>query len=82
MHLPNYPFQLEPNNQDREILDREMRVTSVKMWKDDAKTKAASKNISRNTAKLLNNAPIPIKNVLTISSAKNEIRKYCRTFEL
>ena len=48
----NYPFQLEPNNTAILNNDRVLRLTYVKLWKDFAKSKAASKNISRDSAKL------------------------------
>ena len=59
-----------------------MRTTSIKEWKDDYKTKAASENVSRDTARLWNNAPTVIKMALSLSKAKSEIKKYVRTLEI
>ena len=49
--------------------------SSIQIWKDDAKFKAASESFSRDTAKLWNNAPIKIKNAPNLSCAKREIKK-------
>ena len=39
----------------------DIRSTSSKMWKDEAKSKAAIESFSSDTAKLWNNAPLTIK---------------------
>ena len=78
----DYPFQLEQNNPTKIHCEREMRSTTVKLWKDEARTRAASESISRDCAKLWNNAPTTIKNAPTLSCAKKEIKIYCRSFEL
>ena len=74
-HITSYPFQLEENNPNRQVSDRSVRPNTTKMWKDSAKSKAASESISIDCAKLWNNAPEEIKNASTIFSAKREIKK-------
>ena len=56
----HYPIQLEPNNRGREDFGRKIRSTSIKIWKHEANTKAASESFSRGTAKLWNNAPMKV----------------------
>ena len=51
-----------------------MRITTVKLWKDEARTRAASESISRYRAKLWNNAPTTIKNAPTLSCAKRKTK--------
>ena len=53
-------------------IGRSIRVTSIKMWKDDSKSKAASESIGRDSAKLWNTVPINTKSAPTLSSAKRE----------
>ena len=62
-----FPIQLESNIQGREDHGRNIRASSIKIWKDDAKSKAASESFSRDTAKLWNNEPIGIKNAPNLS---------------
>ena len=54
---------------------------TIKIWKDTAKTKAASESISIDCAKLWNNAPTEVKNAPTLWAAKKAIKKHCRQFE-
>ena len=74
INIEQYPIQPESNIQGRNI-----RPSSIKVWKDDAKSKAASESVSRDTAKLWNNAPIALKNAPNLSCAKREIKKYCKS---
>ena len=78
----NYPLKLEPNNPDRAITERELRPSSVKLWKDDAKSVAAKVSFSRDTAKLWNNASEGIKNAISLNTAKKEIKSFCRLLPL
>ena len=55
---------------------------AAKLWKDFAKSKAASESIGIDCAKLWNNAPMEIKNATTINGAKREIKKFCRLLEI
>ena len=57
-------------------------LTAIKEWKDDCKTKAASESVSRDTARLWNNAPTVIKEARTLNQAKTETKKYVRTLEI
>ena len=77
--VPNYPFQLEKNNPDRVETGRAVRTTSLKEWRDDSKSKAASESVSRDTVRLWNSAPTSINNANTLNRAKIEIKKYCKT---
>ena len=60
---------------------REVRTSTTKIWKDHAKSKAASESIGLYAAKLWNNAPISITSAQTLSGARREIKKYCKTVE-
>ena len=82
VNITNYPFQMEKNNPERINIGREIRTTSIKEWKDDCKTKAASESVSRDTARLWNNAPTVIKEARTLNQAKTETKKYVRTLEI
>ena len=81
-HISSYPFQLEENNPNRHETDRIVRPKTTKMWKDYAKTKAASESIGIDCAKLWNNAPLDIKNATTLYGAKIGIKKFCRLIEI
>ena len=78
-NIEQYPLKLEPNNPNRQDTDRVIRMSSIKLWKDDAKTVAAKLSFSRDTARLWNIAPEAIKQASTLNIAKNEIKKYCNT---
>ena len=79
MNLTDYPVQLEDNPLQRNTNDREVRATTMKLWKDDTRVAVAKESFVRDAAKLWNNAPSSIKNAKTLYSAKNEIKKFCKT---
>ena len=81
-HIEAYPLKLEQNNPNRAENDRVIRDSSIKKWKDDARSVAAKISFSRDSARLWNRAPIGIKNALTLSSAKKEIKSFCDTLEV
>ena len=60
---------------------RSVRPNTTKLWKDHAKTKAASESFSIDSAKLWNNAQAEITGALTLYGATREIKKYCKTLE-
>ena len=80
IHIDQYPLKLEPNNPHRTETDRVVRTTSIKQWKDDAKSVAAKVSFSRDAAKLWNHAPEAVKHATSKLKAKTEIKKYCGTF--
>ena len=80
-NINNYPFKLEANNPNRCDGDRIVRASTTKKWKDMSKSKAASVSISRDCAKLWNNAPADIINAKSLCEAKRLIKKYSRTLE-
>ena len=53
-----------------------MRMSSIKMWKDDSKSRAASESMSRDTARLWNTVPDSIKTAKTLCGAKRLIKLY------
>ena len=82
IHVPNYPFQMIPNNINISNADRELRPTSIKVWKDFAKSKVVCESHCIDTAKLWNSATQEIKNACTIGIAKSAIKKFARTLEI
>ena len=81
-HIDSYPFKLEECHANRQVLDRSVRPTTTRKWKDYASSKAARESISIDCAKLWNNAPAEIINARNLSCAKREIKKYCKSIEL
>ena len=81
-NIEHYPLKLEPNNPNRAVTDRAIRVSSVKVWKDDARSVAAKLSFSRDSAKLWTAAPDKIKNATSLSIAKNEIKSFCNLLEI
>ena len=77
LNIHQYPLKLEPNNPNRAVTDREVRVSSLKAWKDDAKSGAAKMSFSRDTARIWNTASSTIKNAVSLYTAKIEIKKFC-----
>ena len=73
---------MEPANTSQIQSDRQLRPTSIKRWKDTAKTKTGTNSFSIDTAKIWNNCPEAIKQAKSIGIAKSEIKKYCKSFEL
>ena len=73
---------MEECNPNRQEQERSIRQTTTKKWKDYALTKAARESISIDCAKLWNNAPAVIKNAPTLTSAKREIKKFCKSLEM
>ena len=82
IHITSYPFQLEESNPNRLDLERSVRSTTTKKWKDFAVSKATRESISIDCAKLWNNAPEVIKNTPTLTGARREIKKFCRLLEV
>ena len=81
-NIERYPLKLEPNNPFKTDSERVIRTSSIKLWKDEAKTAAAKMSFSRECARLWNMAPDPIKHAKTLGNAKNEIKKFCKLLEL
>ena len=73
---------METVSANQNLTDRQLRPTSIKIWKDNAKTKTGTNSFSIDTAKIWNNCPEAIKHASSIGIAKNEIKKYCKSFEL
>ena len=73
---------MEENITNKNCTDRVLRPTSIKMWKDNAKTKTATNSFSIDTAKIWNNCPEVIKQAKSIGIAKSEIKKYSETLEI
>ena len=82
VHIANYPFRMEHNNVNQIQTSRTLRPSSIKLWKDNAKTKAGQNSFSVDTAKLWNNCPDVIKTACSIGIAKKEIKHYCKSLEL
>ena len=81
-NLNNYPVQLEPNSTGQSVSDRAVRPSTSRKWNQDTKFFAAKECFSRNTAKIWNSAPSNIRTSKNINSAKNEIKKYCKTLPI
>ena len=60
--------------------DRVIRTSSIKQWKDDAKSVAAKISFSRDSAKLWNQAPEAVKQAASMFTAKKVIKNYCKTY--
>ena len=72
---------MEKNNLYQSNTDRTLRPSSIKTWKDTAKTKVGYESFSIDTAKLWNSCPEVIKSAKTIGIAKNAIKNYCMSLE-
>ena len=81
INITDYPFRMERNYQNRDPNLRTMRPNTTVVWKDTAKTKAASESISIDSARLWNRAPDEVKNAHTLGAAKKAIKKHCKTLE-
>ena len=57
-----------------------MRPNTTKIWKDTAKSKAASESFSIDTAKVWNNAPAEIKNALTLGREKVKLKNSAKNW--
>ena len=68
-NIEQYPLKLEPNNPNKAVTDRVVRTSSIKIWKDEAKTTAAKMSFSRDCARLWNVAPDSIKQASTLGRA-------------
>ena len=82
VNLEEYPIQLENNQLLRNTNGREVRVSTVKLWKDDTKCTIAKESFIRDAAKLWNQAPVAIKSAKSLYTAKKEILKYCKTIAI
>ena len=76
-HMKLYPLKLELNNPNRLEGDRVIRNSTIKVWKDDAKSVAEKLSFSRDSARLWNSAADSIKNAPSLNTAKKEIISYC-----
>ena len=57
-------------------------TTTIKLWKDTAKTKSGVNSFNIDTDKLWNNCTEAIKTAKTIGLAKSEVKKHCKSLEL
>ena len=73
---------MEENNPNRQLVEREVRTSTMKKWKDSAKSKAAKESMSIDCAKLWNITPSEVTNAATKTVAKKEIKKFARTLEM
>ena len=75
--MQNYPTKLyqgkNPNQENRTI-----RKTSTKELKKNAKTKVGDNSFCINAAKMWNKSPMEIKEVKTITLAKQFIKAYSK----
>ena len=78
-HVKDYPTQMEKNEEHLIPNTRELRPTSIRLWKEDGKTSAARESFTRNTAKIWNQAPKALKETLTLNQAKKCVKDYCKT---
>ena len=81
-HLSDYPTQMEKNESQLIPNTRELRPTSIRIWKEDGRTSAARESFSRNTAKIWNQAPMTIKEAMTLSLAKKCVKEYCKSLPI
>ena len=77
--MENYPIKLENNQLQRSTNGREVRVSTVKLWKDDTRVASAKESFIRDAAKLWNNAPPNVKNAKSLRVAKRESLSFCKT---
>ena len=82
VNISDYPFKMEANNLNKNVSDRILRPSSLKIWKDSAKSKSGTNNFSIDTAKIWNNCPEVIKQARSVGIAKSEIKKHCKSFQL
>ena len=82
VNISDYPFKMEANNLNKNVSDRILRPSSLKIWKDSAKSKSGTNSFSIDTAKIWNNCPEVIKQARSVGIAKSEIKKHCKSFEL
>ena len=78
-HLKDYPTQMEKNEENLLPNSRELRPSSIRLWKETGKSSAACESFSRNTAKIWNQAPKSIKEAMTLAQAKKSVIEYCKT---
>ena len=81
-NILNYPIKLEPNVTDKPESDRIVRMSTSRLWNQDARTRAEKESFSRNSAKIWNAAPMTIKNAKSLAIAKKEIKKHCRSLPI
>ena len=81
-NIGDYPVRLEPNNINTNLSERSMRPSTNRKWNQDAKNSVTKESFSRNAAKIWNAAPIIVKMAKSLSAAKNEIKKYCKSLPL
>ena len=75
INIIQYPLKLEPNNPNRTETERVIRTSSIKQWKENAKSVAAKISFSRDSAKLWNHAPEAVKQAASMFTAKKRNQK-------
>ena len=79
INVENYPIKLENNQLHRNTNGREVRESTVKLWKDDTRVASAKESFIRDAAKIWNNAPANVKNAKSLYLAKKESLSFCKT---
>ena len=77
-HLLDYPIKLEKNEENLLPNLRELRPTSIRLWKETGKSSAARDSFSRSTANIWSQAPPTVKDSINLAQAKRAIREYCK----
>ena len=76
------PLSLIQDNMNPITHGRVVRAGTTRLWKENCRSKQASKSFTIDAARLWNKAPQEIKNALTINEAKKAIKKYCNNLPI
>ena len=80
LHNNKYPVNWVNKNDTK--LRKDLRSCNVEVLKETGNSKIQSASFYSNAARVWNQAPIQIKNCLTLSAVKRETKKYVKTLPI
>ena len=79
----DYPIKMKPKKEPLgDTTTRQLRTTTRKEMREGGKTILAEKSFTRDAGKLWNAAPKEIKEAKSLTAAKTQIRKYCKSIPI
>ena len=81
-HDPEYPIKMVKDTNPEDNYTRVLRPSSVRTMEEGGKTQSAQTSFVRDAGKVWNRAPRQIKEAVTLTEAKKEIKTYCKTLPI
>ena len=79
VNIEGCAIKMEPYNQTQMRDDINLRPRLNRIFNDSAKRRVAQSSFHIDAARIWNGAPMEIRDSITLSEAKKQIKKYCKS---